>query len=66
MKATIYQDSAGEWRWRLQARNNRIVATSGEGYTRKRDAIRAWDRVTLAFAYVRLGRVSIEVQEPSQ
>ena len=27
-KIEIYQDAAGEWRWRLKARNGRIVAMS--------------------------------------
>lgn len=36
-----YADSAGEHRWRLVDGNNRIVATSGEGYTRAEDATRA-------------------------
>ena len=31
-KAEIYRDGDGDWRWRLIARNGRIVATSGEGY----------------------------------
>lgn len=30
-KFVVYQDDAGEWRWRLKARNGKIVA-SGEGY----------------------------------
>lgn len=29
----VYQDSKGEYRWRLQANNNEIVADSNEGYT---------------------------------
>jgi uncharacterized protein YegP (UPF0339 family) len=29
----LYQDSQGEWRWRLKAKNGRTVADSGEGYT---------------------------------
>lgn len=37
----IYQDAAGEWRWRLVAVNGKIVADSGEGYTRASDAERA-------------------------
>jgi len=37
---TVYQDKAGAWRWRLQAANNRVLA-SGEAHTRKRDAERA-------------------------
>lgn len=36
------------WRWRLLARNGRIIAESGEAYTRKRDALRALDTVYLA------------------
>ena len=28
----IYLDNIDEWRWRLIARNGRIVADSGEGY----------------------------------
>jgi uncharacterized protein YegP (UPF0339 family) len=35
---TVYQDEAGEWRWRRQADNGEIVATSGEGYTDKTHA----------------------------
>lgn len=36
-----FQDNAGGWRWRLLAANNRIIADSGESYTRKEDAERA-------------------------
>ena len=28
----VYRDNAGEYRWRLQANNNEIVADSNEGY----------------------------------
>lgn len=34
MRYQIYRDVAGQYRWRLIARNNEIVA-SGEGYTTK-------------------------------
>ncbi len=37
----IYQDKGGDWRWRLRARNGRIVADSAEGYASKRNAHRA-------------------------
>lgn len=40
MKFHIYRDRKGEYRWRLRARNGRIIATSGEGYKRKRDCMR--------------------------
>lgn len=39
----IYKARDG-WRWRLVAANGRIVAT-GEAHTRKRDAVRACQRV---------------------
>lgn len=38
---SVYRDAAGLWRWRLLAANNRILADSGEGYSRQRDARRA-------------------------
>jgi uncharacterized protein YegP (UPF0339 family) len=41
----FYEDQAGEWRWRLRGANGEIVADSGEGYTRERDAVRAFLRV---------------------
>ncbi|NIB99493.1 HVO_2922 family protein [Halobacterium sp. R2-5] len=41
----IYRDVAGEWRWRLVHENGNILADSGEGYTRRRDARRAVDRL---------------------
>jgi uncharacterized protein len=29
----VYQDKAGEYRWRLKSANGQVVATGGEGYT---------------------------------
>ena len=34
----LFRDKADEWRWRLRHRNGNIIATSGEGYTRKHNA----------------------------
>jgi uncharacterized protein YegP (UPF0339 family) len=34
----LYLDNAGEWRWRLRHRNGNVIATSGEGYTRRHNA----------------------------
>lgn len=31
----VYKDKAGEYRWRLQANNNEVVADSNESYTTK-------------------------------
>ena len=33
----FYKDNAGEFRWRLQAENNEIIADSAEGYVNKAD-----------------------------
>lgn len=41
MKFEVYKDKANEYRWRLLASNGRMVADSGEGYTRREDAHRA-------------------------
>ena len=40
-----YTDSAGQWRWQLKADNGRIVADSGESYTRLEDVRRAAQNV---------------------
>ena len=37
----LYRDAGGLWRWRLRARNGRIVADSAEGYASRRNARRA-------------------------
>jgi uncharacterized protein YegP (UPF0339 family) len=31
-KVEYYKDSSGDWRWRRQSENGKIVAVSGEGY----------------------------------
>ena len=41
----VYRDGAGEWRWRLVHRNGNVLADGGEGYTRRRNARRAIDRI---------------------
>lgn len=37
----VYEDAAGEFRWRLVGRNGRILADSAEGYTSRFGAKRA-------------------------
>ncbi len=41
----VFEDSAGEWRWRLVATNGNIIADSGEGYQSKQGARRGIDSV---------------------
>jgi len=40
-KFIVYKDKKGEWRWRMQAPNGRIMADSGEGYVYKNSCIKA-------------------------
>ncbi len=37
----IYVDTNRQYRWRLTAANNRIIANSGEGYYNETDCIHA-------------------------
>lgn len=41
----VFRDRADEWRWRLVHRNGNIIATSGEGYTTRRNAEKGLDSV---------------------
>ncbi len=41
----VYRDRAGEFRWRLQAANNEIVADTNEGYTSKASCLSGIDVV---------------------
>jgi len=41
----IYEDKAGQWRWRLRARNGELVAMSEQGFTTKAGVVRALDVV---------------------
>jgi len=48
LKFKMYVDNGGEWRWRLVAGNNKIVADSGESYKEKRDCAAAIELVKSA------------------
>lgn len=43
------------WRWRLVAANGKIIAESGEAYTREADAERGFETVRAAFAALEVG-----------
>lgn len=40
----IYKDKIGEYRWRYQSSNTKIIADSGEGYKNKADC---WNGINL-------------------
>lgn len=48
MKVEIYEDAAGEWRWRMKAANGRIIANGGEGFSSKHACIESFGRVRAA------------------
>lgn len=51
-KVRIYKDSAGEWRWRMTAANNKIVADSAESYKTRRGVENAARKLMLASIHV--------------
>lgn len=51
----IFQDEAGEWRFRIKGRNGEIMATS-EGYAREADALRGYSDLSRFI----LGAVNIQ------
>lgn len=51
MKMYVYLDADGQWRWTLIARNNRKIASSGESFDSKSNALRAANRLRRMFHY---------------
>lgn len=45
MKFEIYKDEARQWRWRLQADNNKNIANGGEGFNNYSDMMHSIDLV---------------------
>ena len=44
-KFEIYKDKSGEFRWRLVHANGQVIASSGEGYKAKANAMGGIDSV---------------------
>jgi uncharacterized protein YegP (UPF0339 family) len=38
-KVHLYKDAKGEWRWKIAAGNNRLIAASSESYKNRKDAV---------------------------
>ena len=51
-KSTLqyFKSRTGEWHWRFKSSNGNILAISGEGYTRRRSAIKNWNSLFSAIA----------------
>lgn len=41
----VYRDSKNEWRWRLKAKNGRIIADAGEGYKKRSAMLKSLERL---------------------
>jgi len=48
VKVEVYRGKDGGWRWRVKARNGRIVADSAEGYRRQADCRKGMQRAAQA------------------
>ena len=57
MRFVIYPDVSGQFRWRLVAGNNRIVADSGEAYVSASNAERAVQTIQNFCADIGLAKV---------
>ena len=44
-KFEVYADAGGSYRWRLKAANGQIVASSGESFSSKANAVAAAENV---------------------
>lgn len=60
----LYKDSAGGWRWRLvHPKNGKIVAESGEDYTRRNKAVKGAESARSLFATAQIVEV---IEKPVQ
>ncbi len=60
----LFEDDAGEWRWRLRHDNGEIIGDSGEGYSSKSNLKRALGRVrehVAAADYLRVDPTAFEL-----
>lgn len=48
-RVDVYEDAAGEWRWRLVAGNGETIADSSEGYDSSPNAERALNTARVLF-----------------
>jgi len=46
----IFEGKDKEWYWHLKSKNGKIIAVGGEGFVRKKNAVRSSEKVLSAFA----------------
>lgn len=42
-RVEFHRDTRNQWRWRVVAKNGRILSTSSEGYVRRLDCLKAFE-----------------------
>jgi uncharacterized protein YegP (UPF0339 family) len=62
-KIEVYCDRSGEHRWRLVHDNGNVIADGSEGYSRRRDTVRAVER---ARKHMADAKVEIVTEEPPE
>lgn len=62
----LYLDNAGEWRWRLRHRNGNVIATSGEGYSRRHNAQKGLQSVRSNALGAQLQLIEAEEEVPPE
>ena len=60
----VFEDKAGEFRWRRKAGNSQVISTSGEGYPRKRDALRGLELANSDMEYCRF--IDLTTDDPRE
>lgn len=51
LRFRIYKDSRNQFRWRLLARNRKVIADSGESYKEKRNCMKAINLIRVNGSY---------------
>ena len=63
MTFEIYKDKKNEWRWRLKAKNGKIIA-QGESYKRKKAMLKTISSITDTFRFGYLSVKIVDVENP--
>lgn len=52
LKIEMYKDRRGQWRWRMLARNGKVIADSAESYSKRGNVVRAARSVRQSLANI--------------
>lgn len=64
MKANVFKGRNGKWRWHIRAGNGKLVATSGEDFDSRGNALRAVKAfLRNVFKVLSVGDLPVEVSD---